>query len=90
MAFELAQLCDVRKEIRWCLGAGAAWVRSDGSFSRRRHVTTGGDARRRPVTSEREKGSETEIGCARGGWSAFSGSSRPDFPPFRLFCFIFP
>ena len=35
--------------------AGAPWVRSDDSFSRRRHVTAGGDARRRPVASERER-----------------------------------
>jgi len=52
-------LCDVRRRIDGVWVAGAAWVTSDGS-SRRRHVTAGGDARRRPVASERERERETE------------------------------
>ena len=53
------QLCDVRRRIDGVWVAGAAWVTSDGS-SRRRHVTAGGDARRRPVASERERERERD------------------------------
>jgi len=69
--------------------AGAAWVRSDDSFSRRRHLMAGDDARRWPVTSERERESETERGSARRRGGSGLRALRPDLAPY-LYCFTFP
>ena len=71
--------------------ASAAWVRSAGSFSRRRHATAGGDAGRRSVTSERERDAIERERARSGGWSGpllpRLGSPPPPFP--SLFPFLF-
>ena len=85
------RLCGVRRRIGGVWVADAAWVRSDGSFSRRRHVTAGGDARRRPVVSERERESgaiQRERVCGRGGFRVPSPNAGPLFLFGILFLFF--
>ena len=83
-------MCGVRSRIGGVWVAGAAWVRSGGSFSRRRHVTAGDDARRQPVASERER-EQIERECARWrGWLGFQAPPEPTCPlPFFVSLFLF-